>query len=372
MSNIKIILWCAATLPLHAEITNPKLMVVNVAVANLRYQPQAHDPAVKLPTSDLTHPLQITQLLLGEHVIALEEYFDDQHQLWYHINTPQQEFFQESVGWHGYPGWIQAKDLIEVANFLPHNIVTNKKLTDVFDQHGQKIMTLSLGTRLCTTKIIKQKFQVLLPDQTIAYIACKDAYTINPVVQESEAQLRSSIIQTALQFVSDWYSWGGRSAQNDEFGISSVDCSALVHLSFLAHGLQLPRMSHEQFLRSEKIQFCTNLQPADLIYFVSITKHFPRMDHVMIYLGDDQILESTLADEHKVRIVSFQDRMGKSCNMIQHGDVIIWNDEEFYVYFGSFLQNKELIQTLRDNALQHDYQDLSLINHKFYCKNVKN
>lgn len=355
MSQIKIILLCIITLTLQAENNSTTYMTVNVAVANLRYQPQAHDPKVQLPTSDVTNPLQITQLLLGEHVIVHEKILDQHGQFWYRVNTMQQEFFQDSIGWHGYPGWIQAKDILPVTNFLPHNIVVNKKHADLFDQHHQKIMTLSIGTRLYSIKKNAPWHKILLPDQTIAYIHAHDTYEINPVVQESSDQLRSSILQTALLFLGDWYSWGGRSAQNNNFELSSVDCSALVHLSFLAHGLQLPRMSHEQFLRSEKILHCADLQPCDFIYFVSITKHLPRMDHVMIYLGNDQILESTFADEHKVRIVSFQDRMGKACNTIQHGDVIVWNDEEFYVYFGSFLHDKNVIQSLRNDALRNMY-----------------
>ncbi len=355
MLKIKIILCSSLTFFLSAESINPACMVVNVAVANLRYQPQAHDPKIQLPTSDVTNPLQITQLLLGEHMITHEKFLDEQGQCWYRVNTLQQEFFQNTIGWHGYPGWIQAKDVLQILNFLPHNIVVNKKHADLFDQHHQKIMTLSIGTRLYSIEQNAPWHKILLPDQTIAYVKSNDIYEINPIVQESSDQLRSNIIATAQKFIGDWYSWGGRSAQSEEFGLSSVDCSALVHLSFLAHGLQLPRMSHEQFLRSEKILHCADLQPCDFIYFVSITKHSQRMDHVMIYLGNDQILESTYADDHKVRIVSFQERMGKPCNTIQNGDQIIWNDEEFYVYFGSFLQNKDLIQSLRDQALKNKY-----------------
>lgn len=355
MSPIKIVLICTITLQLYAEAINSKQMVVNVAVANLRYQPQAHDPQATLPTSDRTNPLQITQLLLGEHVVAHEQFEDENHKIWYYVNTPQQQFFYEPIGWHGYPGWIQAQNVIDVEHFLPHNMVVSKKLADIFDQHGQNIMTVSIGTRLCAVHKEDQQYCFILPDQKVAYIACDDVYTIDPVAQESEQQLRANIIQTALKFLGDWYSWGGRSAQNNDFEISSVDCSALVHLSFLAHGLQIPRMSHEQFLRSEKILNCADLQPCDFIYFVSITKHSARMDHVMIYLGDDQILESTFADDHKIRITSFQQRMGKSCETIQSGDIIVWNDEEFYVYFGSLLSSKEFIQNLRNDALRNGY-----------------
>jgi cell wall-associated NlpC family hydrolase len=356
ISKIKIALLCSMTLALHAEkIIVPKKMVVNIAIANLRYEPKAHNPKVKLPTSDLTNPLQITQLLLGEHVIAREQYKDEQNQTWYHVNTMQQEFCPAYIGWIGYPGWIQANDLIEVENFTTNNIVTKSKLTDIFDEHNQKIMTVSIGTRLQAIEKNEERYKIVLPNDQIAFIDAKNIYKITQTVQESEQELRASIAQKAQEFIGDWYSWGGRSAQNDNSIISSVDCSALINLSFLAHGLQIPRMSHEQFLRSKKIQTCNDLQPGDFIYFASITKQSLRMDHVMMFLGDDQILETTFEDAHKARIVSFHERMGKPCQTIEYGDVIEWHNEQFHVYFGSLLSSDENIQTLRNHALQNNY-----------------
>lgn len=359
----KIIFKSIAWLCLITTASQPhnfQRMIVHTAVADLRAIPLAHDPAVKLPMSDLDNPLQITQLLLGEQVLIHEACIDENNQKWWYANTLQQEFFYPPIGWHGYPGWIQDSQLTNVPNFAQHNGVVYSKLADIFDEKNHKIMTLSMGTRLCCLETIKSeitmtKMKILLPDQRIAYIAANDVYEINSKVQETEDQLRLSIIATAKKFIGDWYSWGGRSAQNDDFGISSVDCSSLIGLSFLAHGLQIPRMSHEQFLRSIKIQNCADLKPCDLIFFASITKHSLRMDHVMLYLGDDQILEATFADERKVRIVSFQERMGKPCNQIQDDDVISWNDEEFHVHFRSFLHDTTMIQKLRDDALKNEW-----------------
>lgn len=353
MHKFTKILFCMTATPALILSNTTKKMMVNVPVANLRYSPKAHDPLVKLPTSDLSNPVQITQLLLGEQVTATDEtHIDELGNTWYYVNCPQQEFFYPPIGWHGYPGWIQADALIEVENFKKINAVVSKKLTDIFDEHGKKITTLSIGTRLEIQDFNADIMKIKLPNNSLAFIKATDLYIINPIVAESIDQLRSSIIETAKKFIGDWYSWGGRSAQNDDFGISSVDCSALVHLSFLAHGLQLPRMSHEQFLRSEKIEFCYDLQPCDLIFFASITKQSTRMDHVMLYLGNDEILEATFADEHKVRIVSFQERMGKVCSTIHSGDVIEWNDDQFHVYFGSFFTDFSMIEKLRNDALK--------------------
>lgn len=367
---LKRLLFVTISSIIQTRTDFPKKMIVNVAVADLRATTQAHDPCIKLPTSDFTNPLQITQLLLDEQVIAHEECIDAKNQTWYRVNTLQQEFFYPPLGWHGYPGWIQAHQLTEVQNFVAHNLVVCSKLADVFDEHDQKIMTVSIGTRLVgiekngrnlykyldpKSKFGMTKIKIMLPDHQIAYIATDNVYEIDTTVQESEQHLRSNIIATAKKFIGDWYSWGGRSAQNDDFGISSVDCSSLIHLSFLAQGLQIPRMSHEQFLRSSPIQHGADLQPGDLIFFASITKHSIRMDHVMLYLGDDKMLEATFADEHKVRVFAFQQRMGNPCQTVENGDVISWNNEEFHVHFGSFLKDDGMVQQLRDDALKNKY-----------------
>lgn len=48
-----------ALLSQTAMVMYTKKMVISVPVADLRFEPQRHDPGLKLPTSDLTNPLQI-------------------------------------------------------------------------------------------------------------------------------------------------------------------------------------------------------------------------------------------------------------------------------------------------------------------------
>jgi len=338
----------------HMHPTFFKKMIVQVPVADLRYQPKANDSTLKLPTSDLKNPLQITQLLLGEHVMAHEEFFDENKTRWLKINTLQQQFYYIPDGWHGYPGWIEADQLIDVDTFPDHHIVVNQYFADVFDKNHQTLLTVSLGTRLVGIQISPDLWQLTLPDGRIGFIQNTDVYIIDPIIHETTDELRQNIITASLKFLGNYYSWGGRSAQQDQ-KISSVDCSALVSLSFLAQGLQLPRMSHEQFLHSQKIEHGSDLQPGDLIFFVSISKRFTRMDHVMLYLGHDQIIEATPAGKEVVRIISSKDRLGKPCNMICAGDILNDNGYKFYIYFGSFLQDPLLLQKLRDNALRRNY-----------------
>lgn len=335
--------------------SKPSLHIVKSPVADLRFQPESAAPHLKLPTTDITNAGQVTQLLFGEYVQTFGTTIDQDNKMWLWIHALQQERFDPDLHWHGYPGWILADDLQPIEQFSQHNVITQAMMTPIFNHNQNIIQYFSIGSRLCATRINETWWQFLLDDKQIAYVHHHHLYFLDNTVQETPEQLRNNIIKKAKEFLGNLYSWGGRSAQDDTRIVSSVDCSALVNLCFLANGLQIPRMSHEQFLRSNKIANCQDLQPADLIFFVSITKQSLRMDHVMMYLGNDQILESTAADDQKVRIISFSDRFGKNCNSIQNNDIIEWNNEHFHVFFGSFLNDPTLIQKLRDNALKFNY-----------------
>lgn len=345
--------------------TYPEKRIISVAVADLRFEPQAIAPTVQLPTSDLTNPLQITQLLLGEYVIAYEEHIDEQNCRWLKVHALQQEKFVGPCGWLGYPGWIKADQTIAVDDYPSYNIVVQSMLAPVYDHQNNTILTVSVGTRFAGIKAADDLWQITLPDQTVAYIKDENIYEIIPQVQESVDELRTSIIAKSKEFVGSWYSWGGRSAQSHLFGnISSVDCSALVNLSFLAYGLQLPRMSKEQFLASSEITSGADLQPGDLIFYASVfkNKNFKNpllIDHIMIYLGDDQLIEATFADDHTTRITACDQRVGKPCRELQSGDIVKEQGEEYFVYFATFFTTPEQMQTLRDEALKHQYEDLS-------------
>lgn len=352
---------------LHAEYRFPQKMVVKTPVADLRAQPIAN--TAQLPAGPNDNPLQISQLLLGEHVVAHEEFIDEKNISWLRINSLQQEFFYEPLEWHGFPGWIQADQAIAVDQYPESNLAIKNYAATLYDEQNQKICLLSLGTRLWGKKYNHDLWETTLPTGIKAYIKDSDVYYFDQTIRNSVNELRKSIVKTAQSFIGNLYSWGGRTAQYEEFSISSVDCSSLVNLSFMAHGLQLPRMSHEQFLRSSRIEDCSDLQPGDLIFFSTITKNPMRMDHVMMFIGNDTLIESTFADDKNVRIASFSKRMGQPCHTIKNGDIVYDRDTAFYVFFGTFLEDKVLLQSLRNNAIKNEY-DLTYMNKRNMYKDL--
>lgn len=350
-----------------AEYNFPQKMVIAVPVTDLRFQPKAN--TAKLPAGPYDNALQITQLLLGEHIMAHEEFIDENNTTWLRINSLQQEYFYEPLEWHGFPGWIQADHAITVEQYPNSNLAVRTYVANLYDEQNQKLCSLSLGTRLWGKQYNQDLWEIILPTGSRAYINNKDVYFFDQKINESVQELRKSIVETAHNFVGNWYSWGGRSAQHEEFSISSVDCSALVNLSFMAHGLQLPRMSHEQFLRSSRIESCSDLQPGDLIFFSTITKNPMRMDHVMMFVGNDTLIEATYAHDHRARVASFSERMGQSCYTIKNGDIVYDRDTAFYVFFGTFLENENLLQSLRNDAIKNEYS-LTYMNKRNMCQDL--
>lgn len=369
----------------------PKKMVIKTIISDLRATPYKAASHITLPAGPDDNFLQTSQLLLGEYVIAHEEHTNEFDETWLKVNALQQKHYDEQIGWQGYPGWILKEEALEVKSFPVYNVVVKNFLTPIFNfghphetllnlgiqsnheflyeyKTKQELCKLSIGTRLEGHKIDNSKYwKITLPTyyannlrtmENFILIHESNLYELYENWDISEQELRNNIVQTAKQFLGSDYSWGGRSAQNNQFHISSSDCSATVHLSYLAHGLQIPRMSHEQFLTAEEIVEGKNIQIGDLIFFSTIPEirraDLHHIDHIMMYIGDDMLLESTMAGNKNIRVISCKDRLGYSIYDMKSGDISNTIDDKFYVYFAGYLHNPKLIMQLRTNAIRHN------------------
>ncbi|MDP3730840.1 MAG: NlpC/P60 family protein, partial [Candidatus Omnitrophota bacterium] len=128
-------------------------------------------------------------------------------------------------------------------------------------------------------------------------------------------------------FLGDPYFWGGRSPATPDYA-SGVDCSGLVSLAYRSVGMDLPRDAHEQWMRASPV---TSPKPADLI-FLSAQDNPKRIVHVMLYEGDNQILEGP-GTGSSIRRVSAQERLGRKLDELEPGAVI----DGQTITFGSYL-----------------------------------
>jgi hypothetical protein len=115
----------------------------------------------------------------------------------------------------------------------------------------------------------------------------EDYYIVSPVAgtrQTGTAEtLKTSLVQTAHQFVGTPYRWGGASAE------TGFDCSGLTMTVYRLNGLNLPRSARSQF-RAGRAVSRHSLQQGDLVFFATGRK--TRISHVGIFIGGGRFIHA--------------------------------------------------------------------------------
>lgn len=140
-----------------------------------------------------------------------------------------------------------------------------------------------------------------------------------PPVDKKQKTVRHKIIASAKKFIRDPYRKPHEHNAGTKRNRKKVDCSELIQKSFRANNIAIPRNSHAQFTKCKKIKhdIAKNLKPGDLI-FAAAAKKPKLINHVMLYIGDDHLLEST-GENGKVRTISLQRRIGMPLRSFKYG-----------------------------------------------------
>jgi peptidoglycan DL-endopeptidase CwlO len=96
-------------------------------------------------------------------------------------------------------------------------------------------------------------------------------------------------IEFALREVGKPYVWGGT-------GPNTYDCSGLTLRAFQAAGINLPRVSRQQFYAGGQVPI-EQAQPGDLLFYATDPTDPATIHHVTIYLGNDQMVEAPYTGE---------------------------------------------------------------------------
>jgi len=138
-------------------------------------------------------------------------------------------------------------------------------------------------------------------------------------LEHSSKTLRHKIIASAKQFLNQPYRKSHEHNAVIKRKRQKVDCSELIQKAYRANNLTIPRNSHGQFIKCKKIKtdIAQHLKHGDLIFAAS-RKNPTKINHVMMYIGNDQLIESTGANG-KVRIISLQNRIGTSISSFKYG-----------------------------------------------------
>ncbi|HSU10630.1 MAG TPA: C40 family peptidase [Pseudonocardia sp.] len=96
-------------------------------------------------------------------------------------------------------------------------------------------------------------------------------------------------IRFALAEVGKPYVWGAT-------GPNTYDCSGLMLRAFQAAGIDLPRVSWQQFQAGGHVPV-KQAQPGDLLFYATDPNDPATIHHVMLYMGDGQMVEAPYSGE---------------------------------------------------------------------------
>jgi cell wall-associated NlpC family hydrolase len=363
---VTIGLFVGAKQPTPKEFQLQKMIVTSSVVELLQQPGVAVDQAITAtgPT-DLVN--RSSQIFFGEPVVAHKKEGD-----WIYVKAPQQEVFTAEQGWTCASGWIRARQAYPVKEFPNYNVSVKSTWATIYkkpDETSEKWIKVCAATKLKGYGRSQDKKWILLrlPYAQIGAIKAEDVCVIKmnrevkqkakqkskeelPKSENKVASLRQNIVKTAMHFIGTPYALGGCCATppGKTKKRTGIDCSGLIKVAYNANGLEVPRTSHAQFLKSNKISsdILKKLKPADLIFSAS-QKNPQRISHVMMYMGNGQLIEST-SGFGKVRVIPFNRRLGKSLETVKYGDKL----RHSVYYFGSLLDKHGFDLTATGSSVQ--------------------
>ena len=139
------------------------------------------------------------------------------------------------------------------------------------------LVTLPRGAMLAVLEDQEGWRKVILPDGRAGYV--KES-TLGPSGRppcESQAALRTALVDSAKSYLGTQYRWGGKTPMG-------IDCSGLTFMSYFLNGILIYRDAKiESGFPVRPISF-SQAGPGDLLYFPG---------HVALYLGGCRFLHST-------------------------------------------------------------------------------
>ena len=122
-----------------------------------------------------------------------------------------------------------------------------------------------------------------------------DVAPINPC--RETVSLAQGVAGTAINFalgeVGKPYVWGAT-------GPATYDCSGLIMRAFQTAGINLPRVSREQFYSGGHLPVA-QAQPGDLLFYATDRNDPATIHHVVLYMGDGKMVEAPYSGE-QVRV----------------------------------------------------------------------
>lgn len=297
-------------------------VTVCVTLANIRRQP------VDMKLEYLHDELQETQVLYNERLLVKNIEKD-----WIFVEAEEQKTFKKENRWQGYPGWIKKENVVTpVKRFKGSRLTIKKKVSAVYKEPCEESSILLrpiFGTRFFVMgqDEINNFYNVELADGRDGWVKKTDVSLEKK--NNNIMNLKQQLVDYGRLFLDTPYLWGGRSIFVPGLDtITGVDCSGLVNLVYRTVNIDIPRDAHDQWLATERIP-SKDLDAGDLI-FVSEPNNPEKIVHVILYAGDEKLIEANETGK-SVREIDFFKRF--STKLSKTKDVFI-EIENRYLYFG--------------------------------------
>jgi cell wall-associated NlpC family hydrolase len=121
------------------------------------------------------------------------------------------------------------------------------------------------------------------------YIVAPQEYAIARIDQAHSGDLRDELLQTARRYLGIPYRWGG---VTDKGGF---DCSGLTMVCYRLNGLNLPRISQQQYGAGQAVSK-EELRLGDLVFFATRKKGV--VSHVGLYIGENRFIHAPRTGEN--------------------------------------------------------------------------
>lgn len=251
----------------------------------------------QLPCDDAMHePLteqRYTQLQVGETIQILQEKLP-----WVFVSALHQLKWDQALQvFKPYHGWMR-RDCLELAPVnAPNAIITSHQASlrrePSFDS---PIIATPTMASIVTLHEMKNGWHRISCGRLQGWIYDTNVSLFNWMQGADAESWRWQWIETAKRYNNYPYVWGGLDIAAKPTYPRGLDCSGFLHLCARRLGLIFPRDAKDQYrwLRQlgHQLDSFEQMQPADLVF---LSHHsWEQIDHVMLYLGDEQWLECSV------------------------------------------------------------------------------
>lgn len=198
---------------------------------------------------------------------------------------------KESVEWYyvrthyDYYGYVHRDNILidskKVQAWKNEAYVLWRKIANVMSEPSYRCNPIMMLTRGCIIKgrgRIEGDWEMIeLADGRVGWIRRGFARErVKLSLKDDEEQLRSNIVNTALDYIDTQYHWGGKTPLG-------IDCSGLSSMAYMMNGYLLPRDAGPQHKYLKSIEM-KDAKPGDLLFFPG---------HVAVYMGEGRFVHAT-------------------------------------------------------------------------------